>query len=84
MKRKNNLGKNYLQKTAIKNGYIDFDINSYSGKEYHIDHIIPCDQFNFELEENQRKCFHYTNMQILKSIENLSKGTKYELRQDRF
>ncbi len=30
--------KNHLQKTAIKNGFLNFDINNYSGYDYHIDH----------------------------------------------
>lgn len=33
--------KNHLQNTAISNGYGDFDINNFNGKEYHIDHIVP-------------------------------------------
>lgn len=63
----------YLQETAIKNGYEDFDIRNYSSKKYHIDHIIPCDSFDFSKEENQRACFHYTNLQILSAGENVRK-----------
>ena len=72
---------NHLQKTAINNGYLDFDITNYSGKEYHIDHIIPCSLFDFSKEEDQRKCFHYTNLQILKADINMKKHNKlsYEL-----
>lgn len=29
---------------------------------WHIDHIIPCAAFNLTNEEEQRKCFHYTNI----------------------
>ncbi len=29
-------------------------------------------------EEEQKKCFHYTNLQPLWAVENLSKGGKYE------
>lgn len=65
---------NHLQGTAIKNGYNNFDINNYSGKEYHIDHIIPCDAFNLKCLYHQRLCFHWSNLQILKAEKNLFKS----------
>ena len=67
----------HLQKTAIKNGYIDFDINNYSGEDYHIDHIKPCASFDLSKESEQRKCFHYSNLQILTAEENLIKSDSY-------
>ncbi len=68
--------KEHLQATAIKNGYKDFDIESYDSSKYHIDHIKPCSSFNLEDEEEQSKCFHYTNLQILSAEENLEKSDK--------
>ena len=68
--------KKHLQQTAIDNGYLNFDINNYSGFDYHIDHIIPCICFNLLDKEEQKKCFHYTNMQILTAEENLKKHVK--------
>lgn len=31
--------------------------------DWHIDHIIPCSSFDLSIISEQRKCFHYTNMQ---------------------
>ena len=65
---------NHLQQTAIKNGYINFDINNYSSIEYHIDHILPCAHFNLKSPEEQKKCFNWTNLQILSAQENIIKN----------
>lgn len=35
------------------------------GKIWEIDHIIPCDSFDLIIEEEQLKCFHYSNTQPL-------------------
>ena len=43
---------------------------------WHIDHIIPCASFDMNDIEQQKKCFHYTNMQPLWAKENLSKSDK--------
>jgi hypothetical protein len=44
--------------------------------KWHIDHIIPCASFDLTKAKQQRKCFHYTNLQALWAHENLSKGNK--------
>lgn len=44
--------------------------------EWHIDHIKPCCQFNLHNIEEQRKCFHYSNLQPLWKFDNLVKGGK--------
>ncbi len=70
--------KDNLQATAIFNGYKDFDINNYSGKEYHIDHIVPCDCFNLKDPNQQKDCFNWQNLQILEAKVNIIKKTKIE------
>ena len=44
--------------------------------EWHIDHIKPCCSFDLTKEEQQRECFHYSNLQPLWAEENLKKGGK--------
>jgi hypothetical protein len=41
--------------------------------KWHIDHINPCINFDLEKSENQKLCFHYTNMQPLWATDNLHK-----------
>lgn len=44
--------------------------------QWHVDHIKPCSSFNLLDVEEQKKCFHYTNLQPLWAEENISKGNK--------
>ena len=44
--------------------------------KWHIDHIKPCCSFDLTKPEEQRVCFHYSNLQPLWAEENLSKGGK--------
>ena len=40
----------------------------------HIDHIVPCASFDLSDPEQQRRCFHYTNLQPLWGPDNLEKS----------
>jgi hypothetical protein len=44
---------------------------------WHIDHIKPCCSFDLTDIEQQKICFHYTNLQPLWAIDNLKKSGKY-------
>ena len=44
--------------------------------QWHIDHIKPCSKFNLLDPAAQLQCFHFTNLQPLWAVENLSKGNR--------
>lgn len=43
--------------------------------EWHIDHIKPCASFDLTIEDDQKLCFHYENLQPLWATDNIKKGT---------
>lgn len=46
---------------------------------WHIDHKRPCKAFDLTNPEEQKRCFHYTNLQPLWAKDNLSKSSKHDL-----
>lgn len=44
---------------------------------WHVDHIRPCESFNFRDPEQQRECFLWSNLQPLWGKDNISKNAKW-------
>jgi len=53
--------KEYLEKQFQKG----MSWNNNNKKGWEIDHIIPCELFDLSKKSEQKKCFHYTNLQPL-------------------
>lgn len=52
--------------------------DNYGKKDgWQVDHIKPCASFDFTNEQDQRECFHYTNLQPLWAKDNASKSSWY-------
>ena len=49
---------------------------NYGKKGWHIDHILPCASFDLTDQKQQKKCFHYTNLQPLWAEDNYKKKDK--------
>lgn len=63
--------KKYLQKQFVEG--MTWENRSTT---WHIDHMLPCSSFDLSDKEQQRRCFHYSNLQPLFASENMSKGNK--------
>lgn len=50
--------------------------DNYGLHGWHVDHIIPCASFDLTDPDQQRQCFHYTNLQPLWAEDNLKKSDK--------
>ena len=50
--------------------------DNYGVYGWHIDHIIPCASFDLTDPEQQKECFHYTNLQPLWWRDNIIKSDK--------
>jgi len=48
-------------------------------EKWNIDHIKPCSLFDLKHPEEQKKCFHYTNLQPLWHLDNIRKGNNYQI-----
>lgn len=67
---------NFLKK-YLESKFVDgMNWDNYGKNGWHIDHIIPCCNYNLSDINEQKKCFHYTNLQPLWQSDNCSKGGK--------
>lgn len=64
----------YIQEQFVDN----MNWDNYGKFGWHIDHIKPLVLFDLTKLEEQRKAFHYTNLQPLWWYDNLSKKDKYD------
>ena len=46
--------------------------DNYGHRGWHIDHIVPCKEFDLSKREDQKECFHYTNLRPLWAEDNFS------------
>jgi len=49
--------------------------------QWHVDHIRPCASFNLADQDQQKECFHWTNLQPLWAADNLKKWAHYNHQQ---
>lgn len=66
--------KDYLKSTMYDNMTWDDFLNG----DVHLDHIIPCVVFDLTNSEEQKKCFHWSNTQLLWAKDNLEKGDRLD------
>lgn len=55
--------------------------DNYGFYGWHIDHKIPCASFDMTDVDEQKKCFHYSNLQPLWAVDNFKKGAKIIFKQ---
>jgi hypothetical protein len=60
----------YLEKQFVK------DMNWQNYGQWHIDHVKPCSSFDLTDPEQQKLCFHYSNLQPLWAKDNIKKSDK--------
>jgi len=64
--------KNYIESQFTKG------MNWSNYGKWHVDHIKPCASFDLSIASEQRRCFHYTNLQPLWATDNESKGANIQ------
>jgi hypothetical protein len=57
---------------------MNWDNYGFGIDKWNMDHIIPCASFDLSDPEQQKKCFHYTNLQPLWQLENILKSDRID------
>lgn len=52
--------------------------DNYGRNGWHVDHIRPCASFDLTDPEQQRQCFHHSNLQPLWAADNIRKGATWQ------
>jgi hypothetical protein len=60
------------------NNGMNWDNYGFGIDKWKLDHIIPCASFDLSDPEQQKKCFHYTNLQPLWQLENILKSDRID------
>jgi hypothetical protein len=68
--------KAYIEAQFTEN--MSWENYGFGNDKWNLDHIIPCANFDLSVEENQYKCFHYSNTQPLWQIDNFEKKAKLD------
>jgi len=72
------LGCNYLElKQYLESKFLPTMSWDNYGTLWHVDHIKPCASFNLADIEEQKQCFHYTNLQPLFATTTIIDGIEY-------
>ena len=66
----------HLQEMWTKTYKTKLPIDEFFNGNIHIDHILPCASFDLTDSKEQKKCFHYSNLQPLWAEDNLRKGDR--------
>ena len=51
----------------------------YGADKWHVDHIAPCSSFDLSDPEQQRQCFHFSNLRPLWQVDNFQKNDRLEV-----
>lgn len=54
------------------------------GRAWHVDHIVPCSYFDLTNPEEQRRCFHWTNLRPLWAMTNCKRSDQVGHAQPQF
>ena len=65
----------------LQSQFIDDMTFENHGEKWHIDHVLPCAKFNMLDEEEQRRCFNWTNLQPMFADDNLTKNDRVSMKE---